>query len=205
MNHQGESPQMLQPTCQSRQPPPRQPSLIELRLAKGSSSENSELSEQKPIGLFFVSSISAEANLVWWGYERALRADTRLADLSLSLFISCLACNHPVSAKAATWLVQCRINILARIQAWSVGSLILSDSSCITETILIAFLTEGCLKVVDEGMGLYHRCDLSDALRIDLGWGWLINGVLLLLVRSTRIGFSQLLFLILSFQSLVKL
>lgn len=133
---------------------------------------------------------------IWrgWGYERALRADTRQADLSLSLFISCLACNHPVSAKAAAWLVQCRINILARIQAWSVGSLILSDRSCITENVLIAFLTEGCLKVVDEGMGLYHRRDLSDALRIDLGWSWLINGVLVLLLRSTRIGFSQLLF-----------
>ncbi|KAG7217527.1 hypothetical protein INR49_021454 [Caranx melampygus] len=42
-------------------------------------------------------SINAAANLALPGYEHAASADIRRADLSLSLFISCLACNHPVS------------------------------------------------------------------------------------------------------------
>lgn len=48
-----------------------------------------------------VRSINAAANLALRGYEHAVSADIRLADLSLSLVISCRACNHPVSAQAA--------------------------------------------------------------------------------------------------------
>lgn len=45
--------------------------------------------------------INAEANLASHGYEHAANTDIRRADLSLSLFISCLACNHPVLVQAA--------------------------------------------------------------------------------------------------------
>lgn len=54
-------------------------------------------SRPKPIGLFFVSSISAGANLARRGCECAHSGP----DPSLSLFISCLARNHPVSAKGS--------------------------------------------------------------------------------------------------------
>lgn len=101
-----------------------------------------------------VRSINAGTNLASQGYEQAARVDIRRADLSLSLFISCLACNHPVSAQAAAWLVQCRINSHVMQTAKSCRPLILNDSSCITETILFALLTEGCLKVADEEMEL---------------------------------------------------
>lgn len=52
---------------------------------------------------FFFSAtlMKAEAELAWLGYECAPTADMHQADLSLSPFISCLACNHPVSAEAA--------------------------------------------------------------------------------------------------------
>lgn len=63
------------------------------------SSENPELSEHGPIGLY----LSGRLMPVWHREDtsNAARADIRRADLSLSLFISCLACNHPVSAQAA--------------------------------------------------------------------------------------------------------
>ncbi len=114
-----------------------------------------------------VRSINAAANLALRGCECAASADIRRADLSLSLFISCLACNHPVSAQAAAWLVQCKINSPGT-QTTKICSLppILNDSSCITETMLFALLTEECLKAVDYGMGQHHWCDLPESLHI---------------------------------------
>lgn len=44
--------------------------------------------------------ITAVANLGLRGYEHAASTDIRRADLSLSPLISCLACNHCVSAQA---------------------------------------------------------------------------------------------------------
>lgn len=58
----------------------------------------------REIHIFPAMLINAVVQLAWWGYERAPMADVHQADLSLSPFISCLACNHPVSAEAAAWL-----------------------------------------------------------------------------------------------------
>lgn len=183
---------MLQPTCQSFQLPQRRHSITRIAVCERIVIREFRAVRKETYWSLSVRSINAEANLAWWGYEHALRADIRRADLSLSLFISCLACNHPVSAKAAAWLVQCRINSPST-HTGKICTLILNDSSCITETILIAFLTEGCLKVVDEGMGLYHSCDLPDSLHF-VWVGADRYSMVLLLVRYVRIDFSVLLF-----------
>lgn len=115
------------------------------------SAKNTLIRESRNIGgetywSLSVRLITAAANLGLWGYEHAASTDIRQADLSLSPLISCLACNHCVSAQAAAWLLQCRINNLACRQPKSVDPLILNDSSCITETKLSLLLRQGCLK-----------------------------------------------------------
>lgn len=64
----------------------------------------------REIYIFSAMLMNAVAQLAWWGYEHAPMADMHQADLSLSPFISCLACNHPVSAEAAAWLGWHRIH-----------------------------------------------------------------------------------------------
>lgn len=81
--------------------------------------------------------------------------------LSPSLFIPCLSCDRPVSAWAAAWLVQCRIN---NCGVQTACSLILNDSSCNTVTMLFVPLTKQCLMLVVLGVGLHHWCDLPDSL-----------------------------------------
>lgn len=70
-------------------------------------------SKNLPVFFFFFFSatlMKVEAKLAWLGYECAPTADMHQADLSLSPFISCLACNHPVSAEAAAWWARHKIH-----------------------------------------------------------------------------------------------
>lgn len=147
---------MMQPPCQSFQSPHRRSSITRPAVFLPATAVRRET-----YWSLSVRSINAAANLALRGCECAASADIRRADLSLSLFISCLACNHPVSAQAAAWLVQCRINSPGT-QTTKIcpPPPILNDSSCIMEIMLFALLTEGCWKVVDYGMGLHHWCDL---------------------------------------------
>lgn len=157
---------MMQPTCQSFQSPQRRTSIARPAVCSRTLTRESRAVRVETYWSLSVRSINSEANLASLEYEHAARADIRQADLSLSLFISCMACNHPVSAQAA-WLVQCRISSPGMQTAKICRPpLILNDSSCITKTVLFALLTEGCLKVVDEKMGLQHQCDLPDSLHI---------------------------------------
>lgn len=73
-----------------------------LKAGSGWCGRRHQLSQQKPIGFFLLSARLAPRP-IWHGEDMSARAGQTHSgpDLSLSLFISCLACNHPVSAKAA--------------------------------------------------------------------------------------------------------
>lgn len=107
--HSGECSEMMQPIISITQ---RQSSIGRAAVCLPATGSSSELSRQTYWSLS-VSSMNAAANLALWVYEHPVSADIQGSDLSLSLFISCLACNHPVSAQAAAWLVQCRSTALA--------------------------------------------------------------------------------------------
>lgn len=89
LSHQVGGLSMFQHTCQS-------PDTLIASFIRESTCQNRNLSV-----FFSVSPINAAANQAQGGYAHAASADIRRTDLSLSLFISCLACNHPVSARAA--------------------------------------------------------------------------------------------------------
>lgn len=118
-----------------------------------------------------VRSINAEAALASRGYAHAARADIRRGwPIIISL--------HFLSGLQSSCLSSgcCMISTVQDQQPWHADSqnlqapLILNDSSCITETVLFALLWPVGLKVVDEGTGLRHRCDLLDTLHIV--WVW---------------------------------
>lgn len=158
---------MMQPTCQSFQWPRGGAPSLHLQFVMGPSPENPELSEQKPIGLCLSGRLIQKP--IWHRQDTSVQRGQTYGGLTYhylssfpvwpAIILSQLRLRDQYSAGSTA---------LARRQPKSAGPLppILNDSSCIMETILFALLTEGCLKVADEEMGLQHQWDLPDSLHI---------------------------------------
>lgn len=142
--------EMMQPTCQSFQSPRRRSSITRPAVcrhpATGCSSENPELSEEKPIGLCLSGRLMRQP--IWHCEDTS--ADIRRGwPIIISL--------HFLSGLQSSCLSSgcCMISTVQDQQPWHADSqnlqapLILNDSSCIAETVLFVLLSEGCLKVAD--------------------------------------------------------